>query len=134
MISNPLKSPTLCSENTNTPKMKKLYCMSKIISSPPQNPPSNSLTLASLFSPKTQNPPSSSSSSSTSLYHRIQIIRNPKVSVIPVLEQWVNEQRPVNEQEIRSLVRIMKDFRRFSHALEVHFSLTPFLIYFSFLG
>jgi hypothetical protein len=116
--------------------MKRLYCMSKIISSPPQNPPSNSLTLASLFSPKTQNPPSSSSSSSssTSLYHRIQIIRNPKVSVIPVLEQWVNEQRPVNEQEIRSLVRIMKDFRRFSHALEVHFSLTPFLIYFSFLG
>ena len=111
--------------HTHTQKMR-LRCLNNIIPTLPQNP-LIPLALASLFSTKTLAPPSSfsyfssssSSSSSSSLYDRIQVIQDPKVSVVPVLEQWVNEGWPIQKQHLRSLVRLMKDFKRFNHALEV---------------
>ncbi|CAL8136383.1 unnamed protein product [Prunus armeniaca] len=98
----------------------KLSCMSKLISFSLQNPRRNYGALPSLRPSKTPNPPSlSSSSSSTTLHDRIKVIRDPKASVLPVLEQWVTEGGAVEKQELQSLVRLLKDFRRFNHALEI---------------
>ncbi|PQM33568.1 pentatricopeptide repeat-containing protein [Prunus yedoensis var. nudiflora] len=72
----------------------KLSCMSKLISFSLQNPRRNYGALPS-------------------------VIRDPKASVLPVLEQWVTEGGAVEKQELQSLVRLLKDFRRFNHALEI---------------
>ncbi|KAL5581794.1 hypothetical protein UlMin_014236 [Ulmus minor] len=97
----------------------KLYCLSKPVRFGfYNNVPNNSRVLTSLFSSKSQNPSSSSSSSDT-LFNRIQVIRDPKASVLPVLRQWVSEGRPVDKSQLGWLVRTMKDFRRFNHALEI---------------
>ncbi|CAB4273321.1 unnamed protein product [Prunus armeniaca] len=42
-----------------------------------------------------------------------------KPRFLPVLEQWVTEGGAVEKQELQSLVRLLKDFRRFNHALEI---------------
>ncbi|KAK9284738.1 hypothetical protein L1049_023915 [Liquidambar formosana] len=90
--------------------------------------PQSSRVSVSLFSTKTLNP-----SSPSFLYDRIQVIRDPRVSIVPVLNQWVQEGRPVLKHELQSLLHLMKDFRRFNHALEIsqwmtdrrYFSLSP---------
>lgn len=114
----------------------KLSCMSKLVSFSLQNPRRNYGALPSLRPSKTPNPPSlssSSSSSSTTLHDRIKVIRDPKASVLPVLEQWVTEGGAVEKQELQSLVRLLKDFRRFNHALEVQIFLTHFTVSFLLL-
>ncbi|XP_062107337.1 pentatricopeptide repeat-containing protein At2g20710, mitochondrial-like [Humulus lupulus] len=79
----------------------------------------------SLFSAKTPEIPHSSSSSyPDSLFHRVQIIRDPKASVLPVLRQWVNEGRQVDKDQLGWMVRTMRDFRRFNHALEISLWMT----------
>ena len=106
------------------PRMK-LHCLSKPAAFGFQkNLYNNSLFFTSLFSAKTLDKPRSSFSSSSSsypdsLFQRVQAIRDPKASVLPVLRQWVNEGRPIGKDELGWLVRTMKDFRRFNHALEV---------------
>ncbi|GMN28017.1 hypothetical protein TIFTF001_001885 [Ficus carica] len=104
----------------------KLQCLSKLFASGSQknlHNKYNSRVLTSLsFSTKTLNPPSSSSSDS--LYERIQIIRDPKSSVLPVLRQWVSEGRPVDKRQLGWLIRTMNDFRRFHHALEISLWMT----------
>lgn len=69
----------------------------------------------------------------SSLYDRIQAVRDPKASISPLLNQWIEEGQTVSKPQLQSLVRIMKDFRRFHHALEIsqwmtdrrYFTLTP---------
>ncbi|GAV70430.1 PPR domain-containing protein [Cephalotus follicularis] len=93
----------------------------------------SSRVLASLFSTKTLNPSSASSSNCLRLYDRIIEIRNPKVSIVPVLDQWVDEGNAVHKHQLQSLVRSLKSFQRFNHALEIsdwmanhpHFILSP---------
>ncbi|EXB79633.1 hypothetical protein L484_011573 [Morus notabilis] len=85
-----------------------------------------SLLSISLLSTRTLSSSSSNSSSnsSDSLFQRIQVIRDPKASVLPVLRQWVDEGRPIGKTELGWLVRTMKDFRRFNHALEISLWMT----------
>ncbi|TXG55166.1 hypothetical protein EZV62_020422 [Acer yangbiense] len=77
--------------------------------------------LASIFStktkPKTQT--ETQSSSSKLLYDRIEVIEDLKTSVVPVLDQWVSEGRSVDRGQLRNLVEIMNNLRRFNHALEI---------------
>ncbi|CAK7349804.1 unnamed protein product [Dovyalis caffra] len=71
-----------------------------------------------LFSTKTPTKPLSSSGSSE-LYRRFEVIRDPRVSIVPVLDQWVKEGNTVDKHQLVNLTRLMKDFKRFKHALEV---------------
>ncbi|KAF5934977.1 hypothetical protein HYC85_026106 [Camellia sinensis] len=85
---------------------------------------SSSRFLISLFSTETltSSSPSSSSSSSSSvdsLYNRLVPFRDPKISIVPVLNAWAEEGRPVTKQELQSLLHLMKNFNRFKHALEI---------------
>ncbi|GLT69129.1 hypothetical protein SLA2020_413050 [Shorea laevis] len=79
----------------------------------------SSRVLASLFSTKTLDQLFPPSSSTQSLFHRIKTIRNPKISVLPVLEQWVKGGRSIGKLELQHLVRMMRESQRYGHALEI---------------
>ncbi|BBG99497.1 Tetratricopeptide repeat-like superfamily protein [Prunus dulcis] len=53
------------------------------------------------------------------LYHRISRAGNPRVSIVPVLDQWVEEGRDVNKSELQSFVKMLRKYRRYSHALQI---------------
>ncbi|KAB5530104.1 hypothetical protein DKX38_020185 [Salix brachista] len=99
-----------------------LHFSRKLFSLLPQNYQvsiSSTRVLASLFfSTKTPTKPLSSSDSCT-LCRRIEAIRDPRASIVPVLDQWVKEGNSVDKYQLVSLVRLMKDYKRFNHALEV---------------
>ncbi|GAB2262943.1 hypothetical protein Droror1_Dr00003940 [Drosera rotundifolia] len=68
---------------------------------------------------------SSSASSSAaaagddSLYQRLSRAGNPRTSMVPILEQWLQEGRSVNQDELRFLVTRLRKFRRYIHALQI---------------
>uniref|UniRef100_A0A5B7CCI5 Pentatricopeptide repeat-containing protein n=1 Tax=Davidia involucrata TaxID=16924 RepID=A0A5B7CCI5_DAVIN len=53
------------------------------------------------------------------LYRRISPIGDPRVSIVPVLDQWIEEGRDVNKDGLHSIIKELRSFRRFKHALEV---------------
>lgn len=48
---------------------------------------------------------------------------DPKVSMIPILNQWVEEGKPVKTHELQRFVKQLRRFRRYKHSLEVCISL-----------
>lgn len=60
-----------------------------------------------------------SSKARHSLYRRISPLGDPNVSVVPVLDQWVQEGRPVQIAELRNIIKELRVYKRFKHALEV---------------
>ncbi|XP_031265364.1 pentatricopeptide repeat-containing protein At2g20710, mitochondrial-like [Pistacia vera] len=71
--------------------------------------------------------------SMNALYCRISPIGNPRVSIVPLLDLWVQEGRPVVKEQLQSFIKELRTYRRFSHALEmsmwmtdkIHLPLTP---------
>ncbi|PQM40309.1 uncharacterized protein Pyn_32222 [Prunus yedoensis var. nudiflora] len=63
----------------------------------------------------------SSSPPFQSLYRRILSVgnRNPRVSVVPMLAQWVKEGRELKQPEIKDFIKQLRKSRRHSQALEV---------------
>lgn len=53
------------------------------------------------------------------LYHRVILVGDPKISVVPVLDRWSEEGKPVEKKDLQSMVKQMMGLRRYSHALEV---------------
>ncbi|KAF4356455.1 hypothetical protein G4B88_027640 [Cannabis sativa] len=62
---------------------------------------------------------SSSSPLTNSLYHRISRLGDPKISMIPVLEQWVEEGRDVRQSELQKIIKQLRKYRRYTQALQV---------------
>ncbi|WCJ34111.1 Tetratricopeptide repeat (TPR)-like superfamily protein [Euphorbia peplus] len=60
----------------------------------------------------------------TELYRRINPIGDPTVSVVPVLNQWVEEGRSVHQESLKDIIRKLRSSRRFHHALEVSMWMT----------
>lgn len=60
-----------------------------------------------------------SSNARDSLYRRISPLGDPNVSVVPVLDQWVQEGRPVQKVELQNIIKELVIYKRFKHALEV---------------
>ncbi|XP_073002676.1 pentatricopeptide repeat-containing protein At2g20710, mitochondrial-like [Typha latifolia] len=73
-------------------------------------------SLGALFSAETV---PSDRGSVDSLYSRVVMVANPKISVVPVLEKWIGEGKPVAKQDLQSMVKKMRSMRRYSHALEI---------------
>ncbi|KAK9092536.1 hypothetical protein Syun_027447 [Stephania yunnanensis] len=69
---------------------------------------------ASLYSTKTQ----ISSSSNPDLYRRISPLGDPSIPISPVLDKWVEEGNSVDPLRIRSMIKQLREYRRFTHALE----------------
>ncbi|XP_058082714.1 pentatricopeptide repeat-containing protein At2g20710, mitochondrial-like [Magnolia sinica] len=54
-----------------------------------------------------------------SLYHRISPLGDPTVSLVPVLEGWIKEGKTVKRWELEGMIKQLRKYRRFKHALEV---------------
>lgn len=54
------------------------------------------------------------------LHSRINAIGRPSCSVVPVLQQWVEDGKTVNEFQLQRIIRDLRSRRRFIHALEVN--------------
>ncbi|GFZ03060.1 hypothetical protein Acr_15g0016680 [Actinidia rufa] len=85
--------------------------------------PSNSLALRRFFSLTSTRKPSSIARSN-SLYRRISPVGDPRDSIVPVLDQWVREGRPIGREQLQSIIRELKLYKRFKHALEVSYWMT----------
>lgn len=53
------------------------------------------------------------------LYNRVAVVGDPRRSVVPVLERWVQEGNPVEKTYLQGMVKQMRVYRRYAHALEV---------------
>ncbi|XVE49915.1 hypothetical protein DITRI_Ditri01bG0120000 [Diplodiscus trichospermus] len=71
------------------------------------------------YSAQTLSPTISPSNATDSLQVRIFRNGDPKASVVPILQQWLEEGKPIKHSVLPSLIRQLRSFRRFKHALEV---------------
>ncbi|CAK9177517.1 unnamed protein product [Ilex paraguariensis] len=53
------------------------------------------------------------------LYRRISPVGDPNISIVPVLDQWVREGKEVQREELQWIIKELKFYRRYKHALEV---------------
>jgi len=56
-----------------------------------------------------------------SLYSRVSRAGDPKVSIIRVIDQWLEEGRQVQQSDILMMIKQLRKFRRYSQALQVSF-------------
>lgn len=61
----------------------------------------------------------STSAAKDTLYGRLLEHGNPRVSIEPVLDRWVSQGRHVDEKGLTVLIKQLRTFKRYSHALEV---------------
>ncbi|PON32427.1 Pentatricopeptide repeat [Parasponia andersonii] len=60
----------------------------------------------------------SSSPPPDTLYRRISRLGNPKISMTPVLNQWVEQGKDVNASELHKIIKQLRKYRRFTQALQ----------------
>ncbi|EXB79630.1 hypothetical protein L484_011570 [Morus notabilis] len=53
------------------------------------------------------------------LFQRISRCGDPKISLIPVLNHWAEQGRDVNQPELQRIIKQLRKYRRFSHALQL---------------
>ncbi|XP_074282196.1 pentatricopeptide repeat-containing protein At2g20710, mitochondrial-like [Silene latifolia] len=53
------------------------------------------------------------------LYRRIAPLGNPNISIVPVLDQWLHEGRTFNLSCMRFIIKELRHYRRYNHALQV---------------
>lgn len=89
--------------------------------------------LTTSYSTKTPiNPKRRDDDDVSKLYRRISPVGNPNESIVPILDQWILEGQTVTQSQLRDFIRELRHYRRFKHALEVHF-LSLFIVFsFSF--
>lgn len=58
------------------------------------------------------------------LYRRITPIGDPQVSIVPILDQWVQEGRPISKDQLRIFIKEFRYYKRFHHALEISLWMT----------
>ncbi|KAJ0088202.1 hypothetical protein Patl1_32849 [Pistacia atlantica] len=59
------------------------------------------------------------SNSMRGLFRRITPLGDPTVSIVPLLDQWVQEGRTVEKEQLQLFIKELRSFRRFTHALQV---------------
>lgn len=53
------------------------------------------------------------------LYRRMSPVGDPKASMIPILEQWQNEGKTVRFDQLIVIIKSLRKFNRYTHALQV---------------
>lgn len=67
------------------------------------------------------------------LQRRVARAGDPSASILRVLEGWLDEGNPVKTSELHSIVKMLRKFSRFSHALQVsNPQILLFLLHFAF--
>ncbi|KAL2474615.1 Pentatricopeptide repeat-containing protein [Abeliophyllum distichum] len=58
-------------------------------------------------------------SSVDKLFKRISSRGDPRLSIVPILDQWVDEGRIVDQAQLKIILKLLRKFKRYSHALQV---------------
>lgn len=58
-------------------------------------------------------------SSMYKLYRRLSPMGDTNESMVPLLDQWVEEGRPLDMEQLRIIIKKFRLYKRFSHALHV---------------
>ncbi|XP_031283615.1 pentatricopeptide repeat-containing protein At2g20710, mitochondrial-like [Pistacia vera] len=58
------------------------------------------------------------------LFHRDLAVRDPTVSIVPMLDQWVQEGRNVDQLQLRDFIKRLRSFKRYVHALQMSMWMT----------
>ena len=53
------------------------------------------------------------------LFSKINQLRDPSISVVPVLEQWAKKVSKINVHELRNILRTLRTNKRYIQALQV---------------
>ncbi|EEF30799.1 pentatricopeptide repeat-containing protein, putative [Ricinus communis] len=53
------------------------------------------------------------------LYRRISPVGDPKVSIVPILDQWIEEGKSVNKDQLQVFIKELRYCKRYTHALEI---------------
>lgn len=53
------------------------------------------------------------------LYGRLLPVGDPKISIVPILDQWIKEERVIELEELRKIIKQFRKYRRIKHALQV---------------
>ncbi|XP_070006765.1 pentatricopeptide repeat-containing protein At2g20710, mitochondrial isoform X1 [Nicotiana sylvestris] len=79
-------------------------------------------TLASLFMSKKDKGSDTTPASSPedTLYHKLLYSTSSSASVIPVLDQWVREEKPLKHEDLQTIAKQLRAYRRFNHALQIY--------------
>ncbi|XP_031283144.1 pentatricopeptide repeat-containing protein At2g20710, mitochondrial-like [Pistacia vera] len=64
------------------------------------------------------------SNSMRGLFRRITPLGDPTVSIVPLLDQWVQEGRTVEKEQLQLFIKELRSFRRFTHALQISMWMT----------
>ncbi|KAJ0089363.1 hypothetical protein Patl1_32856 [Pistacia atlantica] len=59
------------------------------------------------------------SKSMRDLFRRISTLGDAMVSIVPLLDQWVQEGRTVEKEQLQVFIKELRSFRRFTHALQI---------------
>ncbi|KAJ0028799.1 hypothetical protein Pint_36289 [Pistacia integerrima] len=58
------------------------------------------------------------------LFRRITPLGDPTVSIVPLLDQWVQEGQTVEKEQLQLFIKELRSFRRFTHALQISMWMT----------
>ncbi|XP_031265403.1 pentatricopeptide repeat-containing protein At2g20710, mitochondrial-like [Pistacia vera] len=64
------------------------------------------------------------SNSMRDLFRRISPLGDPTVSIVPLLDRWVQEGRTVEKEQLQLFITELRSFRRFAHALQISMWMT----------
>ncbi|CAK9177596.1 unnamed protein product [Ilex paraguariensis] len=65
------------------------------------------------------NSPIEPSRTEDTLFRRLLPASDPKVSVVPILDRWLVEGKPIEQEELQKIIKQLRNFRRFKDALEI---------------
>ncbi|KAF5204658.1 Pentatricopeptide repeat-containing protein [Thalictrum thalictroides] len=68
-------------------------------------------------STKTQT--SKSETSSDILYNRVSSVKDSKVSIVPILDQWIQDGNTIKKNQLQAMIKQLKLSNRFQHALQM---------------
>jgi hypothetical protein len=67
------------------------------------------------------------------LHHRIWRAGDPRVPIIRVIDQWLEEGRAIEESELFRTMKQLRSFRRYGHALEVSFPIYIYIYMYAYM-
>ncbi|XP_050228611.1 pentatricopeptide repeat-containing protein At2g20710, mitochondrial-like [Mercurialis annua] len=53
------------------------------------------------------------------LYRRISPVGDPKQSIVPILDKWIDEGRTVDKEHLQTFIKELRKYKRYSHALQI---------------
>ncbi|KAL5715529.1 hypothetical protein ACHQM5_017337 [Ranunculus cassubicifolius] len=76
-------------------------------------------TLSRVLFYSTKPQPLTPNAKKDTLSNRISSLSDPKISVVPILDQWVEQGKSIKKDELTEIIKRLKSFKNYRHALEI---------------